>query len=214
MTAGQSPRTGASAEASPVRRPGRVTLTMIVRDEKKNLPACLESVSGLFDQIVVVDTGSVDRTREIVREQGDMFFEFPWVDDFAAARNASTFQTYVRPAPTDKKTTDRTEKDTQKRRSDLCFGSLIRTYVVPRHDICPDLWGTPRAITCSGLTPMTSSSRRSGRSCGTYWTVYRCQVARTRAKAKAVRWASRVRSTHPTGMVRLATSCVALANRG
>jgi glycosyltransferase involved in cell wall biosynthesis len=47
----------------------------------------LESVRGLFDEIVVVDTGSVDRTREIAREFGAKVFDFEWVDDFAAARN-------------------------------------------------------------------------------------------------------------------------------
>ena len=46
----------------------RVSLTMIVRDEEKNLPHCLESVRGIFDEIIVVDTGSVDRTVEIARE--------------------------------------------------------------------------------------------------------------------------------------------------
>ena len=58
-------------------------------DEEKNLPHCLESVRGLFDEIVVVDTGSVDRTIEIAREFGARVFDFVWVDDFAAARNAA-----------------------------------------------------------------------------------------------------------------------------
>ena len=44
-------------------RSRRVSLTMIVRDEEDNLPACLRSAEGLFDEIVVVDTGSTDRTR-------------------------------------------------------------------------------------------------------------------------------------------------------
>jgi tetratricopeptide (TPR) repeat protein len=60
---------------------------MIVRDEERNLPQCLESVRGIFDEIVVVDTGSQDRTREIAREFGARVFEFTWIDDFAAARN-------------------------------------------------------------------------------------------------------------------------------
>ena len=47
-----------------------VTLTMIVRDEEKNLPRCLDSVRGLFDEIVVLDTGSKDRTIEIARSYG------------------------------------------------------------------------------------------------------------------------------------------------
>ena len=52
-------------------------------------PIALESVRGIFDEIVVVDTGSVDRTREIAREFGARVFEFAWIDDFAAARNAA-----------------------------------------------------------------------------------------------------------------------------
>ena len=64
-----------------------VSLTMIVRDEEKNLSTCLGSVRGIFDEIVVVDTGSTDRTIEIARSFGAKVFEFPWVDSFAAARN-------------------------------------------------------------------------------------------------------------------------------
>jgi glycosyltransferase involved in cell wall biosynthesis len=60
---------------------------MIVKDEEKNLGACLESVRGIFDEIIVVDTGSKDRTIEIARSFGALVFEFAWVDDFAAARN-------------------------------------------------------------------------------------------------------------------------------
>lgn len=64
-----------------------VTLCMIVRDEESNIGACLESIRGLVGEIVVVDTGSTDRTREIARDFGAKVFEFPWIDDFAAARN-------------------------------------------------------------------------------------------------------------------------------
>jgi glycosyltransferase involved in cell wall biosynthesis len=53
------------------------------------LPNALESVHGLFDEIVLVDTGSTDRTREIAQEFGARVFDFVWVDDFAAARNAA-----------------------------------------------------------------------------------------------------------------------------
>ena len=67
----------------------RVSLTIIARDEERNLPHCLESVRGIFDEIVVVDTGSVDRTREIAHEHGARVFEFAWIDDFGAARNAA-----------------------------------------------------------------------------------------------------------------------------
>jgi glycosyltransferase involved in cell wall biosynthesis len=77
-----------ASNASPRPRP-RVSLTMIVRNEEANLPTCLGSVEGVFDEIVIMDTGSTDRTREIAREFGARVFEMPWVDDFAAARNAA-----------------------------------------------------------------------------------------------------------------------------
>ena len=62
---------------------------MIARDEQNNLPRCLASVRGLFDEIVVLDTGSKDRTIEIARSFGARVFDFVWVDDFGAARNAA-----------------------------------------------------------------------------------------------------------------------------
>jgi glycosyltransferase involved in cell wall biosynthesis len=67
----------------------RTSLTLIVRDEQENLPRCLTSIHGLFDEIVVVDTGSTDRTKEMARELGARVFDFPWVDSFSAARNAA-----------------------------------------------------------------------------------------------------------------------------
>jgi len=82
---------GRTLKKGPPRRsttsPAKCSLTMIVRDEEKNLPSCLGSVRGLFDEIVVVDTGSTDRTKEIALEFGANVFDFVWVDNFAAARN-------------------------------------------------------------------------------------------------------------------------------
>ena len=68
-------------------RAASVSLTMIVRNEQDHLAKCLESVRGLFDEIIIVDTGSTDRTKEIAREFGAKVFDFVWIDDFAAARN-------------------------------------------------------------------------------------------------------------------------------
>lgn len=60
---------------------------LIVRNEEKFLDRCLGSLGGLVDEMVVVDTGSSDRTREIAAAHGARLDDFPWRDDFAAARN-------------------------------------------------------------------------------------------------------------------------------
>ncbi len=64
-----------------------VSLCMIVKNEEDVLARCLESVSGLVDEIVVVDTGSTDRTREIAERFTGRVYDFIWINDFAAARN-------------------------------------------------------------------------------------------------------------------------------
>jgi glycosyltransferase involved in cell wall biosynthesis len=70
-------------------RSRRKSLCMIVRNEEHHLPDCLRSVKDLFDQVVVTDTGSTDRTREIAAEFGAQVIDFPWPDSFGAARNES-----------------------------------------------------------------------------------------------------------------------------
>ena len=67
----------------------RVSLCMIARDEQEHIPGCLESVRGLVDEIIVVDTGSADRTAETARSSGARVFSFPWTGSFAEARNES-----------------------------------------------------------------------------------------------------------------------------
>jgi len=67
----------------------RLSICMIVKDEEKNLPECLKSIENLADEIVLVDTGSTDKTIEIAKKFGAKIFLFPWVDDFSAARNES-----------------------------------------------------------------------------------------------------------------------------
>lgn len=64
-----------------------VTAALIVRDEARVIGECLASLVGRVDQIVVVDTGSIDDTREIVRDYPAELHRFDWCGDFAAARN-------------------------------------------------------------------------------------------------------------------------------
>ena len=66
-----------------------VSLCMIVKNEEQHLPRCLASVSPLVDEIIIVDTGSTDRTKEIAAGFGAKIYDFPWCDDFSAARNFS-----------------------------------------------------------------------------------------------------------------------------
>ena len=69
---------------------------MIVRNEEKNIASCLNSIKNIVDEIIIVDTGSTDRTKEVVNDICKNFdakrvkiFDFKWVNDFSAARNES-----------------------------------------------------------------------------------------------------------------------------
>ena len=66
-----------------------LSAALIVRDEERHLEACLKSLRGRVDEIIVVDTGSVDRSREIAHDFGAAVHERAWTGDFAVARNAS-----------------------------------------------------------------------------------------------------------------------------
>jgi glycosyltransferase involved in cell wall biosynthesis/tetratricopeptide (TPR) repeat protein len=72
---------------APVILDKRVSLCMIVKNEEDNLPACLASARDLVDEVIIVDTGSSDKTKEVAAQHGARVFDFPWVDSFAAARN-------------------------------------------------------------------------------------------------------------------------------
>jgi tetratricopeptide (TPR) repeat protein len=66
-----------------------ISLCMIVKDEAENLPSCLESVQAIVHEVIVVDTGSTDATRDIAAQYGAQVYDVPWDNDFAAARNAA-----------------------------------------------------------------------------------------------------------------------------
>lgn len=67
----------------------RLSVCLIVKNEEQFLARCLDSIRPLAHQIVVVDTGSTDRTIEIARSFGAEVHAFTWCDDFSAARNAA-----------------------------------------------------------------------------------------------------------------------------
>lgn len=78
------PEGGATGAAGP-----EVLLSacILARDEEARLPRCLTSLRGLADEVVLVDTGSRDGTRAVALQGGARVLDFPWIDDFAAARN-------------------------------------------------------------------------------------------------------------------------------
>ena len=66
-----------------------ISLCMIVKNEEKVLARCLDSIADLMDEIIIVDTGSSDNTKEIAKKYTDKIYDFAWIDDFSAARNYS-----------------------------------------------------------------------------------------------------------------------------
>ena len=79
---GKIKKTGTSKKPS-------VSLCMIVKDEEANLARCLTSVKPIVDEIIVIDTGSTDRTMDIAEFFGAKVYEFEWNGNFAEARNFS-----------------------------------------------------------------------------------------------------------------------------
>ncbi len=65
----------------------KINLVMIVKDEERCLGKCLAAARPLVDEMIVVDTGSVDHTRRIASEAGARIYDFAWTRDFSAARN-------------------------------------------------------------------------------------------------------------------------------
>lgn len=70
-------------------READISLCMIARDEERVIGECLMSVQHVFREIILVDTGSTDRTREIATELGANVYDHPWPDSFSEARNES-----------------------------------------------------------------------------------------------------------------------------
>lgn len=65
----------------------QISLCMIVRDEEETIGRCLECVKDVVDEIIIVDTGSIDHTKDIVKKYTDLLYDFKWCDHFSIARN-------------------------------------------------------------------------------------------------------------------------------
>ncbi|MBI4441001.1 glycosyltransferase [Candidatus Woesearchaeota archaeon] len=66
-----------------------LSLCMIIKNEEQFIEQCLLSVKGLVDEIIIVDTGSSDRTIELAKKHNAQVFSVPWENDFSKARNAA-----------------------------------------------------------------------------------------------------------------------------
>jgi glycosyltransferase involved in cell wall biosynthesis len=82
-----SPQQASRLQAGEVRADLLLAAVLIVRNEERHLERCLGSLSGLVDEIVVVDTGSTDASLDIARRHGARLYDLEWPNDFAAARN-------------------------------------------------------------------------------------------------------------------------------
>lgn len=129
-----------------------ISLCMIVRDEDRFLPGCLSSVEGVVDEIVVVDTGSVDDTPTIAEQYGAKVTTIPWQDDFAHARNVALAQAtgdYVLVLDADERlVTDHAEEIRQ-----ACIERTADCFLLPLHN-ADRLDASPEQV--------LSGSRRAG----------------------------------------------------
>ncbi len=64
-----------------------ISVCLIVKNEEAVLARCLDSLAGIADEIIIVDTGSTDATKEIAARYTDRIYDFVWINDFSAARN-------------------------------------------------------------------------------------------------------------------------------
>lgn len=66
-----------------------ISICMIVKNEEKVLARCLDSLAGLWEELIIVDTGSTDLTKEIAKKYTDKVYDFAWTENFSDARNYS-----------------------------------------------------------------------------------------------------------------------------
>ncbi len=72
-----------------IKKDKTVSLCMIVKNEEKYLAKCLQSIKPVVDEMIVIDTGSTDRTNDLARVFGAKIYDYKWDNDFSDARNYS-----------------------------------------------------------------------------------------------------------------------------
>ncbi|HEY1801506.1 MAG TPA: glycosyltransferase [Terriglobales bacterium] len=114
-----------------------IALSMIVKNGASTIRACLESVCGVVDQIVIADTGCTDQTCDIAREFGAVLVPFPWENHFANARNAA-----LKPVTADwvlvLDADEELDEDARKRIPDLLKASNVGGYITPIRNYVPN----------------------------------------------------------------------------
>lgn len=113
-----------------------VSLCMIVKNEEQVLERCLDSLAAYMDEIIIVDTGSTDRTKEIAARYTDQIYDFAWTGSFSDARNyaaSKATQEYIYTADAD----EYLEPEDQRRLQDL------KSVLLPEVEIVQMLYCTP-----------------------------------------------------------------------
>lgn len=64
-----------------------ISVCMIVKNEQNVLKRCLDSLNGIYEELIIVDTGSTDNTKHIAEQYTNKIYDFQWINDFSAARN-------------------------------------------------------------------------------------------------------------------------------
>ncbi len=118
-----------------------ISLCMIVKNEADVLHRCLVSIADLMDEIIIVDTGSTDNTKEVAAEFTDKIYDYEWQDDFAAARNfafSKATMEYIYSADAD----EVVDYFNHKRFADLKQALLPEIEMVQMHYITPPEYNT------------------------------------------------------------------------
>jgi tetratricopeptide (TPR) repeat protein len=131
-----------------------LTLSMIVRDAETTLPACLESVKDLVDEIVIADTGSTDATLEVARRFGARCFSIPWENDFSRARNRALEEVrsdWVLALDADEQLDEKAKQSIPPLLKAPAIDGYIVTILDYMLDVNAKVWDFPAKINQSGL---------------------------------------------------------------